>query len=143
MTFSKVLRKENPADLYTKYLDEAITIKHSTRLAYRFSDGRAAEAPKLHLLQQSEYGIHQDVAATSEAMNGNSSATRYSKQCLRGGNLKVLSWSRKNRSPSSNESCECRCDGNDLTGSGQQVLQGTNWQVQGYNGLTAAQPSQP
>ena len=32
---------------------------------------------------------------------------------------------------------------NELTGSGQQVLQGTNWQVQGYNGLNAAQLSHP
>ena len=85
LTFSKVLGKENPADLYTKYLDEATTMKHSTRLAYRFSDGRAAGAPKLHLLHQSEYDIHQEVAAISEAMNGNRSATRYSKQWLRGG----------------------------------------------------------
>ena len=30
-----------------------------------------------------------------------------------------------------------------LTGSGRQVLQGNNWQVQGSNGLTAAQPDQP
>ena len=60
-----------------------------------------------------------------------------------GGNLKVLCWSRKNRSPSPNESREYKCDGKDLTGSGQRVLQGTNWQVQGYNGSNAAQPSQP
>ena len=36
-----------------------------------------------------------------------------------------------------------RAVANELTGSGQQVLQGTNWQVQGYNGSNAAQPDQP
>ena len=53
LKFNKVLGKDNPADLYTKYLDEKTCEHHVTNLAFKFKDGRAGEAPKLHLLSQS------------------------------------------------------------------------------------------
>ena len=51
LSFNKTLGKLNPADLYTKYLDEATTTQHIEALSSHFTKGRAAEAPKLHLLQ--------------------------------------------------------------------------------------------
>ena len=53
LKFKKVLGKDNPADLVTKYLDEQTTNHHIRSLEHRFEDGRAAEAPQLHLLSQS------------------------------------------------------------------------------------------
>ena len=53
LKFHKVLGEENPADLYTKYLDEKTNHYHTTNLAYRFREGRAEEAAKLHSLSQS------------------------------------------------------------------------------------------
>ena len=54
--FHKVLGKENPADLYTKNLDEKTNHYHTTNLAYRLRDGRADEAPQLHNISQSREG---------------------------------------------------------------------------------------
>ena len=60
MKFHKILGKDNPADLYTKYLDEKTNKYHTNNLAYKFRDGRAQEAPKLHAISHSkeewEYG---------------------------------------------------------------------------------------
>ena len=50
LKFHKVLGKNNPADLYTKHLDVAITEKHIKAMAYEFTEGRASEAPKLHTI---------------------------------------------------------------------------------------------
>ena len=50
---SKILGKDNPADLYTEYLDEKTNNHHTNTVAYQFRDGRAQEAPKLHLLSRS------------------------------------------------------------------------------------------
>ena len=61
LTFHKVLGKDNPADLYTKYLDNQIANHHLSKLAYQTASGRAAEAPKLHLISRSLedlYGIN-------------------------------------------------------------------------------------
>ena len=56
-----------------------------------------------------------------------------------GGNLKVLSWSRQKESSALAGSYGYTQDVVHVTGSGQQVFQGTNWQVQGYNSRAAAQ----
>ena len=53
MRYGKVLGKENPADLYTKYLDVATTNTHVRKLEYGYVDGRSTEAPQLHTLSQS------------------------------------------------------------------------------------------
>ena len=60
LKFKKVLGRDNPADLHTKYLDEKICLHHTTALTYRFIEGRAEDAQQLHELSQSrdecEYG---------------------------------------------------------------------------------------
>ena len=53
LKFKKVLGRDNLADLYTKYLDEKTCGHHLDTLAYRFTKGRAEEAPQLHGLSQS------------------------------------------------------------------------------------------
>ena len=51
--FGKVLGKVNPADLYTKYLDEKTSNHHIRKLESKFQDGRAKEAPQLHTVCRS------------------------------------------------------------------------------------------
>ena len=53
LKFRKVLGKDNPADLFTKYLDEQTTNHHLRNLEYRFEGGRAEEAPQFHMMSQS------------------------------------------------------------------------------------------
>ena len=53
LKFDKVLGKENPADMYTKYLDWASLERHTQRFHCEFASGRAAEAPQLHRISQS------------------------------------------------------------------------------------------
>ena len=64
LKLEKVLGRDNPADLYTKYLDEKTDLHHTSALAYRFTSGRADEAPQLHQLRQSmddyDYGASVD-----------------------------------------------------------------------------------
>ena len=48
-----MLGKENPADLFTEFLDAYTSNLHTKKLGYQFIDGRAAEAPQLHALTQS------------------------------------------------------------------------------------------
>ena len=67
INFKKVLGKVNPADLFTKHLEEATITRHSNKLTYQFVDGRAAEAPKFHLLQCLAYDTCRDVDALSQA----------------------------------------------------------------------------
>ena len=51
LKFGKVLGRDNPADLFTKYLDWDTMHRHCTRLSTSFDDGRAETAPKLHMLK--------------------------------------------------------------------------------------------
>ena len=53
LKFQKVLGKNNPADLFTKYLDQATSENHTTTMKYKFTTGRAQEAPKLHCVWNS------------------------------------------------------------------------------------------
>ena len=53
LKFKKVLGKDNPADLYTKYLDEKTNKHHVENLAFKFAGGRAEEAPQLHAVSHS------------------------------------------------------------------------------------------
>ena len=47
LKFNKVLGTSNPADLFTKHLDEIIHHTHTKARGYKFTTGRAEEAPKL------------------------------------------------------------------------------------------------
>ena len=58
LKFNKILGKENPADLFTKHLDEKTNEYHVDKLAYKFNKGRAEEAPELHALSQSPHDHH-------------------------------------------------------------------------------------
>ena len=53
LQYGKALGKENPADLFIKFLDATTTNAHVQRLEYRFIQGRSSEAPKLHVMSQS------------------------------------------------------------------------------------------
>ena len=48
LSFGKVLGKDNPADLFTKYLDSNTIGRHLQKLNCELANGRADEAPKLH-----------------------------------------------------------------------------------------------
>ena len=50
LRFQQVLGKHNPADLFTKYLDQATSEGHITTPHYKFINGRVKEAPKLHCI---------------------------------------------------------------------------------------------
>ena len=56
--FHKVLGKQNPADRFTKHLDEATNKLHTEKLGFKFTMGRSTEAPELHMVSRSRY--HED-----------------------------------------------------------------------------------
>lgn len=53
LRFAKILGKDNPADLYTKYLDNMTMDKHVAKLDCKYTGGRASTAPQLHMLSRS------------------------------------------------------------------------------------------
>ena len=60
LKFKKVLGKDNPADLYTKYVDEN-TIDHPLEtLQYRHQGGRSDEASKLHMIISFQKAYEED-----------------------------------------------------------------------------------
>ena len=141
LSFHTVLGKMNPADLYTKYLDEATITKHIDTLAYEFTTGRAKEAPKLHLLELLTHEIHGDVLIVSNALDSNKSLTKHGrKEILTSGldiarTVNVLEDCKSSRKRWQSKltqiakiSSTCKGDVNTankprrLTGSGQQVL---------------------
>ena len=79
LKFNKVLGKINPADPYTKYLDANTVERHTTTLAYKFTQGRAKEAPKLHVLLSDDKDLCREVREICEALNTNKSLTRRQK----------------------------------------------------------------
>ena len=62
LRFQKVLGKNNPADLFTKYPDQKTSEGHTSTKHYYFNTGRAKEAPKLHGVWKSvgEYLMNND-----------------------------------------------------------------------------------
>ena len=92
-------------------------------MSYEFTEGRAKEAPKLHMIQNDGGDLCQCVKEICDALNVNRSLTRSQREKL----IADESLNMLER----------------LTGSGQQVLWGYTWQVQGTNGLNPAQPSHP
>ena len=123
LKFGKANGKHNPADFYTKHMDVETIGRHTTTLACEFTEGRAKEAPKLHVIQCDDQDLCQDVREFCVAVSTNKSLTRRQRAEMVGS--------------------KCLCMVERLTGSGQQVLHGNNWQIQGSNGSNAAQLSQP
>ena len=80
--FHKVLGKVNPADLFTKHLDQQTTDRHTSTMAFEIFSGRVKEAPKLHTLQNGDHELCQCVKDVCEALNGNTSATKDCKRKL-------------------------------------------------------------
>ena len=54
LQFKQVFGKDDPADMYTKHLDEKTSRHHIEILACRFEGGRAEEAPQVHVLSHSQ-----------------------------------------------------------------------------------------
>ena len=50
LAYAKVLGRDNPADLYTKYLDAATAERHVNRFKCAHEEGRSKIAPELHLI---------------------------------------------------------------------------------------------
>ena len=132
LKYGKVLGKENPADLYTKYLDWATMGKHMNRVRYEVTTGRASEARKLHSVSMSmdEYGLMglwkpwEWLDIITDAVQCQSAKPKVkSRQITCAGEINVVS--------------------RRLTSLEQPVLQGYKRQVQGYNWLNPAQPSRP
>ena len=97
LRFHKVLGKQNPADLFTKHLDELTNTLHITKLGCNFTTGRAAEAPKLHLLSQSRYheDQHKEDSRPWEWLNFmNRESRETSKESSRG---TIKSWRQESR----------------------------------------------
>ena len=65
LKFRKALGKDNPADFYTKHLDEKTSGHHTKTLAFKFKDGSAEEAPQFHGLSGSR-DEHGDGGSVSE-----------------------------------------------------------------------------
>ena len=67
--YLKELGRENPADLFTKYLDVATSDVHARKLKYAFIKGRSAEAPQLHCMSQSldEYNYNRNGSTNNNA----------------------------------------------------------------------------
>ena len=131
LSFNKVLCKNNPADLVAQHLDEATILRHTNAMVHKFAIGRAAEAPKLHLLQTLEYEVCEDVRIVSSALNSNKSLSSVGRNKMMKGVGGALE----------GEECDGLGDVTRPTGSGQQVRQGYTWRVQGSNGSNAAQLS--
>ena len=137
LSFHKVLGKVNPADLYTKYMDEATTSKHTKALAHEFAAGRAEEAPKLHLLEPLVHEEHADVLIVSNAMNNNKGLSKYSRERLSyGGMLALLGlnatgWNAefKQDTMEPNTECEGRTAATTTTYTRQRVLWGSKWRA--------------
>ena len=143
LTFHKVLGKDNPADLYTKYLDTQTANQHLSELAYQAASGRAAEAPKLHLLSKPLEDIHGVNVSICDWVNTIMEAMATTK-------AQLAAWRRRNMIGYVGErSYDKTNTTHDETSLDQQVLWGSKWQVQGYNGkgmqfyMPTAQPDHP
>ena len=112
LKFQKVLGKHNPADLFTKHLDQHTSEGHIEILRYMFGKARFKEAPELHMIRRSAGEYLTNVSqvqwpslhvifgngSTLNDDNGNWRYGRYSKGIMSGqtqkGDLGVTSRSR-------------------------------------------------
>ena len=124
LKFGKVLGADNPADLFTKYLDEKTKDHHTTNLGFQAIGGRPEDAPNLHNISIS----------MDEYQNGGN--------CEEWQWLKYLWRGKHNRERRAGE-LRLLVGQNDTTHVRQRVLWGYTRQVQGSNGSNAAQPGRP
>ena len=71
LQFGKVLGRDNPADLFTKYFDWETMKRHSPKRSLDYTDGRASSAPELHVLRAmwDTNLIREDTAAQFSALS--------------------------------------------------------------------------
>ena len=124
----KVLGTNNPADLFTKYLDESTNMHHTENLGFKIVDGRLDDAPNLHTISISmdayQTGVNvREWKWLQYLTGGKCGQTR--REHVNCGKINLLETLQRG------------------TGSRSQVLWGCNWPVQGSNGWNAAQLSQP
>lgn len=132
ISYGKVLGKENPADLFAKYLDGNMIGQHLQKLKCEFTKGRAGEAPKLHSVSLSidEYntrGPKQQWEWTDVIICAVESKSP-----------KVQKFKYRNVKKGELNTVE-RCM--QSTNVRQRVLWGFQQRVQGFNGLNAAHPA--
>ena len=153
LKFSKLLGKDNPADLYTKHLDTRTINNHLKKMEYCEASGRATEAPKLHVLSRSmaeyyngnangEGSVCKWVNMTMRAMmtseSGGSAKNGQIQNVYRNGK-RIHVYDKERIDVYDNG----RIDVYESTSSDQRMLRGYNWPIQGSNGSNAAQLSQP
>ena len=151
LKFKKVLGRDNPADLYTKYLDEKTSMHHIRTLAYNFTEGRSEEAPQLHIMSRSKddygYGPQEEVCEwVKEVVQCIDNAWDRRQRANNGSREELWIYSGGQRhAHKGNYAIDLRGDKlNAVTGDlGQLVLQGYKRQVQGSNGSNPAQPRRP
>ena len=161
LKYAKVLGKDNPADLFTKFLDAATSNTHVKRLEYQFTHGRSIEAPQLQTVGQSidecRHGHEYGYCDWVQAMINSLSMSKYKEpRRTQHGGLNNLVWSignvhrgRRQDNESVNSKDQCMCNsrnaecGKDTTNVWQQVLWGYTQRVQGSTGSNAAQFSCP
>ena len=113
LRFQKVLGKHNPADLFIKYLDQHTSEGHTETMKYIFEDGRAKEAPKLHVVRRSvgeylmnvsqiEWPLFHVILGKGSTWSGDDGNWRFRKQSrgmlsgqMRNGNLGMVGIARK------------------------------------------------
>ena len=148
LKFGKVLGTDNPADIFTKYIDEKINNHHTRNLGYKAIGGRSNEAPNLHYISMSmdEYqcgGNTKEWKWLKCLQRRDNEHVRSKKHKTYIGELDVLSGEiGRDMWPSSRRTID-RQRTQQMTGIGPQVVWGYTWQVQGYTGSNSAQLDHP
>ena len=121
LKFGKILGADNPADLFTKYLDERTKDHHTTNLGFQAIGGRPEDAPNLHSIS---------ISMDEYQNGGNREEWQWLKYLWR---VKHNHYREHNKQRSAGELniLEGR---NDTTNVRQRVLWGFTRHVQGFNG---------
>ena len=148
LKYAQVLGEENPADLYTKFLDAMTSSIHLKQLEHQFTHGRSVEALQAHeisiSIDESNCGRNHGHCEWVQVMINGLSKSKYGepRQSQHGGQYNLLQGSGRNCS--SRQVSEQRAkDGGCTTDVRHQVLWGSKQRVQGSTGLNAAQLSCP
>ena len=141
LRFSKVLGKDNPADLYTKHLDTKTISHHLRKLNYTEAAGRAVEAPKFYMISRElgelYYGEEDENETPCEWVKISVNAMSVNK-------AQPAPWRRQTMIGYINERSHDKTTAtSDETSSDLQVLWGYKWQVKGPNGRATAQLDHP
>ena len=95
LRYEKAFGKLNPADLFTKHFDANTMDGHVRRLAFEVAEGRAMEAPKLHIImcgKEVEWEMCGHVKMVIEALGKDKAIRRHPKVKGRELVLAFLGW---------------------------------------------------